>query len=188
MKQVDFEQLCRLTETTHLLADDKYTNNNRRVQHSAGKIDHTCGMFPSRALLFALLCALLFCPTFFALLFCTTIISSVLVLEMLTLFDPMSSFVGGTRTWIADKGGPGVVGVVAAAGHCLRTGEWIFRRVSFATSAVSKDGVDKQRRTICHCGESFEDQWVRRFGDTAQPTHVERTSRKHLGIRGGGGG
>ena len=116
------------------------------------------------------------------------IISSVLVLEMLTLFDPMSSFVGGTRTWIADKGGPGVVGVVAAAGHCLRTGEWIFRRVSFATSAVSKDGVDKQRRTICHCGESFEDQWVRRFGDTAQPTHVERTSRKHLGIRGGGGG
>ena len=60
MKQVDFEQLCRLTETTHLLADDKYTNNNRRVQHSAGKIDHTCGMFPSRALLFALLCALLF--------------------------------------------------------------------------------------------------------------------------------
>ena len=175
MKQVDFEQLCRLTETTHLLADDKYTNNNRRVQHSAGKIDHTCGMFPSRALLFALLCALLFCTTF-------------LVVEMLTLFDPMSSFVGGTRTWIADKGGPGVVGVVAAAGHCLRTGEWIFRRVSFATSAVSKDGVDKQRRTICHCGESFEDQWVRRFGDTAQPTHVERTSRKHLGIRGGGGG
>jgi hypothetical protein len=57
-----------LTETTHLLADDKYTNNNRRVQHSAGKIDHTCECFPH--VLYYLhyfvhyFFALLFCPTF----------------------------------------------------------------------------------------------------------------------------
>ena len=183
MKQVDFEQLCRLTETTHLLADDRYTNNNRRVQHSAGKIDHISGR------------ALLFCTTVlhycFALLlfpvYCWYRVAKTVV-ERLTLFDPTGSFVGGTRTWIADQGGPGVVGVVAAAGHCLRTGERFFRRFSFAASAVSKDGVDQQRRAIRHCREPLEDQWVRRFGDTAQPTNVERTSRKHPGIRGEGQG